>query len=96
MTHTYWQRAVTAGALAGGIFWALAGSAIVASDGAPAAVIAIVVAATLLIVGGSAAYRLAESPARRCVAVGAILAPLSGAVTLLTFGIGALVIGVLR
>lgn len=91
-THE-WGRAVIVGAVAGGVFWALAAFAIMTSDGSPAAVTAVAFASIVVIAAGVFTYRNSSSTRNRRLAIGAIVAPLTGAVTIVTFLLGALLVG---
>jgi hypothetical protein len=71
----------------------LAAFAIMASDGSPVAMAAVAVAGIAVIVGGVVAYRGHNSTRSRSLAIGAILAPLTGAITIVTFLLGALLVG---
>ncbi|WP_460358955.1 hypothetical protein [Mycobacterium sp. ZZG] len=80
-----WTRAVVIGALAGAAFWAGAVYALIASDGAVAAWVAVGVVAVALLIVGAVLYRSSGSPERRCYGAGLVLAPLTGLVPVVVF-----------
>lgn len=91
-TDVDWGRAVLVGAVAGGAFWALAASSIIATHGSPVALTMTGVVAIGAVLLGSIAYRFAGSTRNRCLALGAILAPLTGATALIVFCLGGLLV----
>lgn len=92
MTNTTvdWGRAVVMGAVAGGVFWALAAFAITASDGSPVTIVAVGAGGIVAIAVGVIAHHVSSNKRGRSFAVVAIIAPLTGAVTIVTFSLGAL------
>ena len=91
-TDVDWGRAVLIGAVAGGAFWALAASSIMATHGSPIAFTVAGVVAIGAVLLGSIVYRSAGSTRNRCLAAGAILAPLTGVAPIIVFCLGGLLV----
>jgi hypothetical protein len=95
-TDVDWGRAALIGAVAGGVFWALTAFSIFATHGSPVALTVTGMVAIVAVLLGSIAYRSTGSAHNRCLAVGAILAPLTGAIAITVFCLGALLVQMVR
>ncbi|MDN4516677.1 hypothetical protein JN086_05475 [Mycolicibacterium austroafricanum] len=87
-----WTRAAVIGALAGGAFWAAAVYALITSEGAVVAWVAVGAVAVALLVVGLALFRGSSSPERRCYGAGLVLAPFTGLVPVAVFSAAGLLV----
>lgn len=86
-----WTRAAVIGSLAGAAFWAAAVYALITSEGAVAAWVAVGAVAVALLVVGALLYRRGQSSERRCYGAGLVLAPFTGLVPVAVFSAAGLV-----
>lgn len=87
-----WGRAVLVGAIAGGAFWALAVFAFVQSRGSASTVIIGGAAAVAVILVGLVILRRATGARVHSLALGAVLAPLTGVAAAVPFCVVALAV----
>ncbi|OBF12962.1 hypothetical protein A5727_01350 [Mycobacterium sp. ACS4331] len=92
-TDLDWGRAVLVGAAVGGAFWALAVFAVAKTHAAPSAMIIGAAVAVAVMIIGAVVLRRATGARVRSLALGAILAPLTGVMAVVPFCVVALLVG---